>query len=103
LSKLHEPATLEDLQEILSYHEVVVVEFGAEWCGPCKKFLPHFEKFAELNPEVTCVKVDVDTDPGFIQEYGIKGVPQVWLFTGGEFVKQLSSRTVIRLQEEINA
>lgn len=101
MTELVEPKTLEELQDRIINNETVIVEFGASWCGPCKKFLPHFTEFAARNPDVVCVKVDVDDDPAFLSEYKIQSVPQVMLFVGSEYVKHLQARTVIKLTEEL--
>lgn len=103
MSELVEIDNLDRLLDTISANDTVVVEFGAVWCGPCRSFLPHYKKFAEANPDIVCVKVDVDTDPGFVQRFRIQSVPQVFLFKNGEYVKHLESRTVIKLQEELNA
>lgn len=101
MSELVETKTLDNLLETISANDTVVVEFGAAWCGPCRSFLPHFKKFAETNSDVTCVKVDVDSDPGFIEKYSIQSVPQVMLFRNGEYERHLEARTVLKLQEEV--
>jgi thioredoxin-like negative regulator of GroEL len=82
----------------------VLVEFGAPWCVPCTRFLPHFERFAAKHPEIICVKVDVDVDPAVVSEYGIQSVPQVWLYENGVKVKEIPdhARTVIKLENELN-
>lgn len=87
------------LNEVLEQNDTVLVEFGAAWCGPCRQFLPHFEKFAEES-DVTCVKVDIDTDD-FAMKYDIMSVPQLWLFKNGEKVADISARTVLPLRKEL--
>lgn len=101
MSDLVEIKSLDALLDTISANDKVIVEFGAAWCGPCRSFLPHFKKFAESHDDIVCVKVDVDTDPGFVQKYDIMSVPQVMLFEGGEYTRHLESRTVIKLSEEI--
>lgn len=101
MSELVEIKTLDSLLETISANSSVVVEVGATWCGPCRSFLPHYTKFAEANPDIVCVKIDVDDDPGFVQEYQIQSVPQVMWFKNGEYDRHLESRTVIKLNEEI--
>lgn len=103
MSDLIEVATLGELQDIIVANTNVVVEFGAAWCGPCKKFLPHFTEFAKRHPEVVCVKVDVDSDPDFLSEYQIQSVPQVMSFYDGSYVSHLTGRTVLQLEKEISS
>lgn len=80
----------------------MIVEFGASWCRPCIQFEPHFALFASLNPDIVCVKVDIDIDEKVAREYKIQSVPQLMGFVNGEYVKHLESRTVIKLNEEID-
>lgn len=101
MSELNEIATLPHLQDTIRDNGTVVVEFGAEWCGPCKKFLPHFVEFAKQTPEVMCVKVDIDTDPDIVTEFKIQSVPQVMLFKDGKYERHLEARTVIKLSQEL--
>lgn len=93
--------TLDGIQNIIESNPYVLVEFGASWCGPCRTFLPHFEKFATQHPEVVCVKVDVDVDPDVVSTYGIQSVPQVRYFVDGEFAKDIKGRTIIQLNKEL--
>lgn len=102
LSNLIEASNLGALNEVLEQNETVMVEFGATWCGPCRQFLPHFEDFSDKRTDVTCVKVDIETDD-FSLKYGIQSVPQVWLFKNGEKVADISGRTVVQLKKEIDS
>ena len=99
MSNLINASNLGVLNEILEQNDTVMVEFGAAWCGPCRQFLPHYEKFAE-ETDIACVKVDIETDD-FPLKYGIQSVPQVWLFQNGEKVADISARTVVPLRKEI--
>lgn len=92
---------LDEIQAVIDNNPYVVVEFGASWCGPCKKFLPHFEEFSEQHPEIACVKVDVDGDPEVVSTYKIQSVPQVMYFVDGEYAKHLEARTIVKLNQEI--
>ena len=89
---------------MLEEHPAVLLEMGAEWCMPCKRFLPHYERFAAKHPEIICVKVDVDVDPAVVSEYKIQSVPQVMLFMNGQYVRTLpdTARTVLKLEEELS-
>lgn len=101
LSEIVEVATLDELRQTLASHPYVLVEFGAAWCGPCRAFLPHFKQFAAQHPNIVCVKVDVDTDPDFVSEFGIQSVPQVFYFVDGEKSRVVESRTVVALNREL--
>jgi thioredoxin 2 len=61
----------------------VVVDFWADWCGPCKMMAPAFADAARQRPQVRFVKVDTDAAPGITTERGIRGIPTIMLFQGG--------------------
>ena len=77
--------------EVLKAAEPVVVDFWAEWCGPCKMIAPALEEIAgSLNGKVKIVKLNVDESPKTAQKYGIMSIPTLMMFKGGE----LASRQV---------
>ncbi len=67
----------------------VVVDFWAEWCGPCKMMAPHYERVTgEMEPQVRFLKVDTEAEPQLAARYGIRGIPTLIVFRGGKVVAQ---------------
>jgi thioredoxin 1 len=65
----------------------VVVDFWAEWCGPCKQIGPALEELSsEMDGKVKIVKINVDENPNSPAQMGVRGIPALFLFKGGEVV-----------------
>ena len=65
----------------------VVVDFGAEWCGPCKVLDPILEEIAVENKDkVKIYKMNIDENPMTPQKYGIRGIPKIMIFKNGELI-----------------
>lgn len=76
-------------QEVLKSAEPVLVDFFAVWCGPCKAMSPALDALAaELKGKLKVVKVDVDQSPGITQRYGIRAMPTLMVFKGGQVAAQ---------------
>ncbi len=73
--------------EVLEAKETVLVDFWAPWCGPCRMQAPVLEKFAEANPDVKVVKINVDDNQELAMEYKIMSIPSLIVFKNGEAVK----------------
>jgi thioredoxin 1 len=81
----------------------VLVDFWAEWCGPCKQLAPRIEELAEdYDGDVKFVKVDVDDNQELAGQFGIRSIPTLLLFNDGEKVEQIvGSVPKERIREEI--
>lgn len=73
--------------EVLNADSPVLVDFWAEWCGPCKQLSPLVDELAkDLDGKVKVVKVNIEEAPEAPTKYGVRGVPTLMLFKGGEVV-----------------
>ena len=70
---------------VLKAAEPVVVDFWAEWCGPCKMIAPALEEIsAEMGGKVKIAKVNIDENPEIAAQYGVRSIPTLMMFKGGE-------------------
>jgi thioredoxin 1 len=76
-------------REVIESAEPVLVDFFAEWCGPCKAMAPALEQVAaELKGKVKVAKLDVDQNPGVTDKYRIQAMPTLMIFKGGQKVAE---------------
>jgi len=77
-------------QQLAQHPELLMVDFWAEWCAPCKMLAPVLDELVrESNGKVTLAKVNVDENPGLAARYGIRSIPTVLFVRGGKVLDQI--------------
>jgi thioredoxin 1 len=72
-------------QDVLNSSDLVLVDFWAEWCGPCKQIGPALEEIStEMGAKVKITKINIDDNPNTPSKYGVRGIPTLMLFKNGE-------------------
>ena len=104
-----EPFHVSDFEnEVIGAETPVLVDFWAEWCGPCKMIAPIVAEIAqEYDGQLLVAKLDADAYPEVLERYGIMGIPTLILFKGGQEVERWigympKDRIVSKLETHIN-
>lgn len=78
--------THDTIQQTITSNDIVLIDFWAEWCGPCKRFGPVFEQSSEKHPDVVHAKVDTEAEQLLAQELAITSIPTLMAFRDGILV-----------------
>lgn len=82
--------------------KLVVVDFYADWCGPCKVLAPKYEQFAKDNTDVVFCKCNVEDADDFSGELGIKSLPSIFFFKDGECVQKVIGMRLDEIKQAIS-
>lgn len=86
---------------VLKAEGMVLVDFNADWCGPCQMMKPILEEFAEKNTDVKLVGINVDDNSDLAEKYGISGIPCLVLFKDGEEVNRVVGVQSVKKLEKL--
>ncbi|MEA2669312.1 MAG: thioredoxin 1 [Chloroflexota bacterium] len=76
-------------EQVILSEQPVIVDFYADWCGPCKMLAPLLDQIANEHTDVKIAKVNVDEEPALAERYRVRGIPYVALFRDGKIAKQV--------------
>lgn len=90
-------------EKVINSPNTVVVDFFADWCGPCKMLSPVLEKLDSMNPDVDFCKVNIDENPSLADEFEVRSIPNVVIFKNGQAAdRSIGFVSEQQLQEIIN-
>lgn len=78
----------QEFQDVVAQNDLVLVDFFANWCGPCKMLAPSIDKLASEHPEAKIVKVDVDQEASLAMQFGVQSIPTLIVFKNGQAVNR---------------
>lgn len=96
-------ATSDNIADILADNKLVLIDFWAEWCGPCRSYAPVFTQAAAEHPDVAFAKVDIEAEQELARQHGVQSIPTTVAFRNGEVVaSQMGALSSTQLDAFIN-
>jgi thioredoxin 1 len=95
--------TTAEFDEVTSGDGIVLIDFWAEWCGPCHRFAPVFERASEKHTDITFAKVDTEAEPELSMRFRINSIPTLMAVRDGVIVFQQAGALPERMVEELIA
>lgn len=93
-----------NLSSVLDEKEITVIDFWAEWCGPCRMLSPIIDNLASINGDVSVGKVNVDDESEISATYGVRNIPTVLFVKNGEVVnKMVGVNSAVSIQKVIDS
>ena len=78
----------DDLEKIKNSEKTILLDFYADWCGPCRMLSPVVEEFAEENPDFVVGKINVDKEPELSEEFGVSSIPMLVVMKDGKILNK---------------
>lgn len=95
-------STLEELNEIIDNNDKVVIDFYADWCGPCKKISPEIEKLEKQVSEVVFVKVNVEENEEATERFLVTSLPTFFFCVKGKIVNSVNGASIDKFKDALN-
>ncbi|HRS42420.1 MAG TPA: thioredoxin [Candidatus Diapherotrites archaeon] len=80
--------TDKNFDDEIKKNKFIVVDFWAEWCGPCRMFSGIYEEYSKENKDIVCAKINIDQAPVTSEKYGVMSIPSILVFKNGKLVAQ---------------
>ncbi|CAO3630254.1 unnamed protein product [Mucor hiemalis] len=95
------PKSVAEFEQLIAQDKLVIVDFHATWCGPCKLIAPKLDKFAADYSDAVFAKVDVDEVPDVAAKYEVRAMPTIMYFRNGQKIAEVVGANVAKIESTI--